>query len=84
MTNKVKAACKLAKTQFFEGKIKSENGSRTLFQLAKNIKDGPKSTKCCKIHPDKMNNYFVNLGKQLAQKNTEISTTLTWHGCLKV
>ena len=35
MTDNVKTTCKLAKTQFLEGKINSENGCRTLFQLAK-------------------------------------------------
>ena len=73
--NKAKIIIKTIKTTYYENKIdQSKDSSKTLFQLAKEI-DGVHTNQRVEFSPDKMNDYFVNIGKELA-KNFAVPMSL--------
>ena len=68
LSNRLKALCRLAKTQHFEKKVSSKHSSRTLFHLAKDIRNDQNKNRSILLSCDKLNDLFVNIGLQLANK----------------
>ena len=65
VSNRLKALCRLTKTEHFEKKVSSKHSSRTLFHLAKDIRnDQNENRSIC----DQFNDFFVNIDHQLANK----------------
>ena len=66
--NWLKALCRLNKTERFEKKVSSKNSSRTLFHLAKDIRNDQNENRSFLLSCDQLNDLFVNIGHQLANK----------------
>ena len=54
LSNRLKALCRLHKTNFFEQKVSSQKNSKTLFTLVKDIKE-EKQNHICQVDVDKLN-----------------------------
>ena len=68
VSNRLKALCRLTKTEHFEKKVSSKHSSRTLFHLAKDIRNDQNENRSILLSCDQLNDFFVNIGHQLANK----------------
>ena len=68
VSNRLKALRRLTKTEHFEKKVSSKHSSRTLFHLAKDIRNDQNENKSILLSCDQLNYFFVNIGNQLANK----------------
>ena len=68
VSNRLKALCRLTKTEHFEMKVSSKHSSRTLFHLAKDIRNDQNENRSILLSCDQLNDFFVNIGHQLANE----------------
>ena len=68
LSNRLKALCRLHKTNFFEQKVSSQ---KTLFTLVKDIKE-EKQNHICQVDVDKLNYFFVTIGRELEKRHKEV------------
>ena len=71
LSNRLKALCRLHKTNFFEQKVSSQKNSKTLFTLVKDIKE-EKQNHICQVDVDKLNYFFVTIGRELEKRHQEV------------
>ena len=68
VNNELKSLCRLTKTEHYEKKDPSKHSSRTLFHLAKDIKNDQMENRSSLLSCDQINDFFVDIGHQLANK----------------
>ena len=73
MCCKTNAACKLAKTNFYEPQIGSKNGSQTLFKIVKDLNVDKNNEQQCTIDCHDMNYCFTTIGEKLAMTKNKLA-----------